>query len=154
MAKDRATVRAARLEDAIFLQDKLRESDILEIAASTGRRPAQALSLSFSTSEKVWTGCIDDIPFLIFGVSSTSVMSPVGVPWLLGTDAIDREGIAVAKRSRHYVGEMRKGFLSLENYTDNRHKSAHRWLRWCGFHMDDPKPWGVLNLPFRRFWLD
>ena len=104
---------------------------------------------------KAWTGCYDGQPFVIFGVASASILSSIGTPWLVGTDDIETRGaVAVAKRSRHYVNRMREGYDLLENYTDDRHVSAHRWLKWCGFHIEEPRPYGAEGLPFRRFWIE
>lgn len=153
MAIGKAQVRAATRDDVAFLRDKLRLSDQLEILASSGLEPGEALARSFELSSSVWTGTIHGAPFVMFGVAAPSIMSATGAPWLLGTDDVEREGHAVAKRSRHYVREMQQGYSLLENYTDDRHTSAHHWLRWCGFHMEPPEPWGVKGLPFRRFWL-
>jgi hypothetical protein len=153
MATDKTHVRASSWYDVVFLRTRLRVSDQLEIAAASGLDPARALERSFEMSSQVWTGWANGAPFVMFGVATASLLSPVGVPWLLGTDDVEREGHAVAKRSRQYVGEMQGSYTLLENYTDNRHASAHRWLRWCGFQMEEPAPWGVQGLPFRRFWL-
>ncbi len=150
---DRIEVRPSVFADVRALQGKLRESDCLEIAACSGRDPDKALAEGFLASSKVWTGLVEGMPVSMFGVAAPSLLSPVASPWLLGTDAFDGEGIAIAKRSRHYVREMRKGFALLENYTDDRHTIAHRWLFWCGFQVDEPQPWGVMGLPFRRFWM-
>jgi hypothetical protein len=154
MATGRVAVRIATWADVKSLQGRLRASDKLEIAATSGADPDYALARSFEMSLSAWTGTVCDEPFIMFGVAAPSIMSSTGAPWLLGTDAVEREGVAVAKRSWQYVEEMRKGFFMLENHTDDRHTSAHRWLRWCGFHMEEPAPWGVQGLPFRRFWMD
>ncbi len=142
------------MADARFLQGKLRLADYEEVFASHGRDADASLIKGVEDSFMAWTAVADGQPFLLFGVAAPSSLSTTGVPWALGTDTTNRVGIAVVRQSRHYVKEMKRHFYRLENHTDDRHKVAHRWLRWCGFTIEEPEPWGVMGLPFRRFWME
>lgn len=153
MATIKYTVRASVPDDAAFLRGKLRAADYAEVLASSGRSADEMLLESLSYSRKAWTGCVWGVPFVMFGVAARSRLSLRGTPWLLGTEQVDNAGLAVVRRSRHTVAEMLAEFPMLENFTDDRHKSAHQWLRWSGFLLDEPAPWGVGGLPFRRFHL-
>jgi len=43
------------------------------------------------------------------------------------------------------------GYSHLENWVDARNTKAINWLRWLGFTVHDPVPFGVAGLPFHRF---
>lgn len=148
------TTRPAVLADAQFLRGKLRVADYAEVKAVAGENADDSLMRCFDVSRAVWVGCVHEQPILIFGVASYSRMNFVGSPWLLGTDEVEKIGIAVVRRSRHYVRQMLQFYPMLENYTDDRHTAAHKWLRWCGFELEEPAPFGVEGIPFRRFHLE
>ena len=46
---------------------------------------------------------------------------------------------------------MAGGYTWLVNWVDDRNTCAIRWLKWMGFTIHEPEPYGVANLPFRRF---
>lgn len=56
-----------------------------------------------------------------------------------------------AKHSRAYVEEMNRAYNYLENYVDVRNIVSIRWLKWCGFQMEEPEIHGVAQIPFIRF---
>jgi hypothetical protein len=90
----------------------------------------------------------------MFGVVRRSLLCQTGVPWMLGSDDLDRIGNEVGRQSRYYVNEMKKRFNLLENYIDVRQKRSIRWLKWCGFKMDPAKPHGPHGMPFHRFFME
>lgn len=153
MATNRYIVREATIEDAPLLYGRMRHSDELEVQAAAGLTADKALWLSLATSTMAWIGLNEGRAVLAFGVGAQSMLSPIGSPWLLGTDEIEDVGIAVVKNSRQYVRKMVERYRYLENWTDDRHVAAHAWLRWCGFNLEEPVPYGKAGLPFRRFWL-
>lgn len=151
MAKVRVV--PATEEHVDFLKGRLRQSDIDECEASVGMGPDEALVYSFSVSQRAWTALVGDKPILMFGVAAWSLVSKVGAPWLLGTDDIEKHKVGVAIHSRPCVAEMAKGFELLENWVDTRNKISIKWLKWCGFKVDEAGPFGTSGLPFHRFWL-
>lgn len=72
---------------------------------------------------------------------------------MLATDEMDRCRHFVAKHSRLYIWQMMNDFEILENWVDARNETSIKWLQWCGFHMEEPQPWGYFKMPFRRFWM-
>ena len=71
---------------------------------------------------------------------------------MLANDEFEKVKFQFARRSREYIDHMHQTFALLENWVDVRNKTAIRWLEWCGFKMEAPKPYGAYKLPFRRFW--
>lgn len=136
------------------LSVRLRKGDIDEVWASSGLTPEKALYRSWRNSEMCASAVFDGVPVLMFGCSRFSLISRDGCPWMLGSDEIFGRlvGVEVAKWSKYYVERMMERFTYLENYIDSRQKKSIRWLKWMGFHVEQPESYGFLGLPFHRFW--
>lgn len=135
------------------IADRLRPSDIAEIAAASGDAPDAALMRGFETSHLVWTALDANGPFAMWGARGLSVLSETGVPWLLGTKELDRRHVEIARQSNYYVAKMAAFFPRLLNFIDARQTKSIRWLKWCGFHVEPAQPYGVSGLPFHKFWM-
>jgi hypothetical protein len=55
------------------------------------------------------------------------------------------------EHSRETIHLLRRVYGPLENWVDARNRLAIRWLRWCGFEIEAPAPYGPHELPFCRF---
>ncbi len=137
-----------------IIASNMRELDRQECIAAIGLDPADALYYSFTGSENVWTILYKDKPIAIFGVARLSLLSEVGVPWMLGTDELDQAGWPIIRFSRKIIRGLLEYYSKLENYVDARNKKSIKWLRWCGFIIEPPEPYGAYRLPFHRFHLD
>lgn len=131
----------------------MRQADRQEVEASSGKDHARVLRESVAMSEMCWTGLIDGQVACIFGCGSTSLIDPVGIPWLLGSDLITLHAKPFLRRSRPYVREMQGRWVWLENWVDARNDKSIAWLKWLGFAMDEAKPYGAAGLPFHRFYM-
>ena len=129
----------------------VRQADIEEVKASSGKDMRTALLDALRYSDHAWAGIIDGEVACIFGVGSLSILSDVGVPWLIGTDAINRHSRAFLRRNLWVVALMRERYPVLRNWVDARNTAAIRWLKWLGFTLGDPAPWGAAQLPFHPF---
>jgi hypothetical protein len=88
----------------------------------------------------------------MFGACAVAEADNHGVPWLLGTGAIDRNRMAFLRRNRAYVAVMLDRFAFLSNHVDARNAESIGWLRWLGFTLGDAVPRGPFALPFHPFW--
>jgi hypothetical protein len=131
----------------------MREADKVEVMASCGRSPVDALYESVYGSTRCWTGMVDDKPAFIFGVAPLSLMGGVGSPWLLGTDKVLEVKREFLENSKPYVAEMWLLFPTLKNFVDVRNKVSIRWLKWIGFSMLEPIPYGINGELFHPFEL-
>jgi hypothetical protein len=145
-------IRESTLDDAISLGNRLRWSDIQEILASSGRIPSVALKEGFLRSDLCWTAWKGDLQIAMFGVGARSAMSTQGCPWMLGSEELDHAVIGIGRFSRYYVEKMSERYNYLENFIDMRQKKSIRWLKWCGFKIEDPEPFGIHGELFHRFW--
>lgn len=129
----------------------MRKDDVNEIWASGYYTPRLALETGIRYSTKSWTVFLGDEIAMIFGVSDCSHLGNIGVPWMLGTKLIEEFPITFVRHCKEYVSEMMEGHDLLVNYVDVRNKKSIRWLRWLGFDIKNPAPFGVLGLPFCKF---
>lgn len=134
------------------ISDKLRDADIKEVWASSRFYPFDAVNYSFNASEKAFTIIVDNEPIAMFGVVRLSLLSNIGVPWLLGTDGILKVKMTVVRKSRKYIKDMLQDYEILENYVHNENKVSKTWLRWCGFTIEKEQPRGPDRALFCRFF--
>lgn len=136
---------------ALQLAANMRSADVAEVWASTHLSPAEALSRAMRYTKRPMVGVADDTVLCGFGVGSRSPFSVVGVPWMLSAHAIEDHAVAFLRGSIGVVESWRRAFPVLENYVDARNTLAIRWLRWLGFVLDAPKPYGPDGKLFHRF---
>lgn len=143
----------ATKEHAIEMAGKLRRADVEELKAVGKHNATKALIDSLDISVSAWTGIYDGKPAFIFGVADCPNHEKVGIPWMMGTPALDKCAKEFIKINPKYINYMRKRYNILINFVDVRNKRAIRWLEWLGFEMSDPKPYGVNNMPFMQFYM-
>lgn len=146
-------IQPATLDHVIAMTPHVRQADRDEIGAASGKDIATALRESFELSEMCWAGLVDGEVACLFGCGSVTVTSLIGVPWLIGTDLVERHAKAFLRRNRPMVAQMRERWPHLVNWVDVRNTKAIAWLEWLGFTMHDPAPYGVAGRLFRRFEL-
>jgi hypothetical protein len=130
----------------------LRQADIDEVWAMSHLKPMQATQMSYEASAKCWVALWDGIPTVIFGVARTSYLPSIGSPWMLATDRISEMGTTFVRGSIKYVNFMQEGHELLRNYVDVRNKVSIKWLKWLGFNLLDPKPYGPDGCLFHEFY--
>lgn len=135
------------------LAETMRKADRDEIWASSRLRPYEALRLGVAMSEEPLTGLLNGKVVCIFGISKPSVISDKASPWLLASDLLPRVAITFLRLNKVYMDEVKKRYKFLENYVDCRNVEAIKWLKWLGFKMSMPHPYGPDELLFSRFEL-
>lgn len=136
--------------DIVELASCLRRADLAEVVA-LGRVPAAALADGIRTAREAWT--IRDAEGRIIcmaGVSPYSLIGNTGVPWLLGTELVDRHKRAFMVETRRVVTRWLTMFDVLRNVVDARYVAALRWLDWLGFEFGPP--FVLAHGVFRRVW--
>lgn len=150
---DRANIILSE-EDHIYPIAKcMRDSDRREVWDTYHLSPERALRLSFLTARTCMTA-IDDkgCPVCMFGVSAQSAVSLKGEPWLLGTDGLMNYQIQLISETRKRIKEWLKDFCLLQNYVANYNETSKRWLKWAGFTLDSPEPFGPDGVLFCKFY--
>lgn len=131
---------------------RMREADRREVWASSRHTPEEALRASLALSPLAWACLVDGEPAFLWGVTARGgLLSGVGVPWLLGTEAVRVVSMEFARQSRAYVARMQDVFPRLENFVHADNALSRRWLAWCGF-TEDAEATMKNGEPFHRFW--
>ena len=133
------------------IAENARKADEVELWAAACKSPADVMNQALDKSVLAWTGFIDGNPVCMFGVTPGAPLSGCGIPWMVGTRHLDRYAVLFLRRCRPVVEEMLSHFDLLHNYVDSRNVRAVRWLKWLGFEMSEPKPYGPFGVPFHAF---
>lgn len=129
----------------------MREADRQEVYAASGMDAERALRLGAEMSRECYAGVVDGEAVCIFGVAAPSMLSSTGVPWMLGTDKLERHANALMRVGRRAVAAWMRSYDLLENYVDSRNTKSIQWLCRLGFTIHDAEPRGPFGLPFHRF---
>jgi hypothetical protein len=116
----------------------MRQADRDEVTAATGRDVLPVLVASYRKSSICMVALVDGQPEVIFGAGDLSILTGLGAPWMLGSDAVERHRVEFLRRSVHWRGQLLRRYSVLRNVVDCRNKVAIRWLRWLGFSFSEP----------------
>lgn len=143
-------VRAVREGDVEAIAANLRCADIEEIHGSTGQRDYLGVMREGARcSTLLWTIEVDGEPAGLFGATPGDGF---GVPWMLGTPALERAPKQLTRLGRTYVRLMSDKYATLVNYVDARSLKSVYWLARLGFTVQkETEPYGAFGLPFHRF---
>ena len=151
--KSKVVIAPAEPRHVEAMRGRFRAQDDAECRAASGFSADREAMAAVMAPGLRWTAFAGGEPFCVFGVTPKSMLLSTGCPWLLGTDAVLDNWVGVLKLSRGYVKQMLQPFDKLENYVDARNTVSMKWLKWCGFSFDAAEPYGILGLPFHRFYM-
>lgn len=142
-------------EHVRHVAQNMRQCDIEEIRACSGRDPLVALSDSVAKADEVLTGVDpDDTPVFIFGLTARCRLTGTGAPWMLGTDNVAKFPREMMVDSRKIIGFMLDNFPRLENYVHIKNTVSVNWLKSVGFKMDEPFVAPLSGEQFMRFYMN
>lgn len=128
-------------------------ADAAEVWAMGRKTPLEALEASAKVSRETFVGLADHEPICAFGIGQRTLMDNVGIPWLLGTPEIRKHPRPFLNLSKHWIDAAMWSYSyeRLENWVDVRHTRAVKWLKWLGFTIEEPTPFGPDRMLFHRF---
>lgn len=141
----------ATLEHIDEILPNLRRADVVEGEIATGLSAKEALVLSVQSSFEAIAAYADDRLVMLAGVVPASLISSNAAPWMVGTDELTKHAFKLCRENRRYVKKWLTWFPYLENWVDAENKVALKWLKWLGFELEDPIPWGGSGHFFIRF---
>ncbi|HFL4765783.1 TPA: hypothetical protein ACG33R_001417 [Escherichia coli] len=133
---------------------RVRQADVEEFLATNGWSPRRVMEFGLKTSTFSCAGLINGRVITIFGVAPGSMIGGTGIPWLVGTDDLEKYQRTFLRRCRKVVNAMLTVYPYLENYVDARNHVAKTWLKWLGFELEEAAPYGLHGLPFHRFHME
>ena len=145
-------VRRATEEDVKNIAPRLRQIDKDELHASCGEDPEAILLESLAMpSLGTWVGVYKGQPEIIFGCVYTADPN-LGVPWMVGTDALKDSPREFLNKCKLWVQGFSKHFPLLKNFVSEKNTLHIKWLKWCGFKFTHLHPeYGVGKEPFWEF---
>ncbi len=136
------------------LSHSMSPEDIAECWSAQHLLPKLALELSMSYTSSPKTGLVNNQVMAIWGVGKLTQLSEIGIPWMLTSELVEKNYREFLRHSKHLLKELKQETLVFDNVVDARNTRAIRWLRWLGFTIHDPLPYGPDNMPFHRFTME
>ena len=134
-----------------YVADNMRRADVVEVMASGDYSPSEALEMSMELSEFSSVAFINDQPCAIFGLTQGDILTGTGVPWMLGTENVVKYRRQFLNNSKQVIDDMITLCPKLVNHVHADNEVSIHWLRWLGFTIDEPAPYGVNDELFHRF---
>lgn len=133
-----------------LLSLSLRIEDNLELQASLGLTGPIGIAECLIFSEHTWVGILDGKIECVFGLGADP--PNVGIPWLVGTDNIDKFSMGFLRESKVIIELMLSYYPILTNLVAERHTKAIKWLKWLGFSFTGERYYQLdPDVPFLKF---
>ena len=154
MSASVAKMAPVELGDIEHVAAFIREADRVEVYEGSRRDPLTAMKYSVARSERSAVLRVDEEPVAVFGVGRLSLLSGVGVPWMLGTDMLKANAKLLLPMAPLVVRKMMQGHDVLRNVVHEDNKASIRWLEYMGFRMGNPVEAGWRGAMFLVFELN
>jgi hypothetical protein len=149
--RDNIIVRTATKQDAEYLKDKLKSSDVDEIWASHHYTPEQGLREALEKSIFALT-IQNGNPIAMFGIVPDSILGNSASVWFLSSTDLYKIRKRFLRNNKKFIKLMQEFYPTLYNYVDARNVKTIEWLKFCGAKFSEPKPYGVEGKDFRHFY--
>lgn len=116
----------------------MRPDDVAEVTAM-GLSPQLALKLSLAGSLHGFTAMLDGEPIAMLGLVPKSLVEGLGAPWLLGTEAVYRQGRALIGLARKVMPLFSDSTPSMTGLVAEQNVRAIRYLRRIGFTVGEER---------------
>jgi len=145
-------IRESVVEDAVALAPRLRRADLAELRAAGHDIAEVPIREGIVESDWAMTATVDGEIACVFGLARTGTMlAPIGVPWMLGTDLVTANARALMVLAGYYIAQMLQEYEQLVNIVHAPNRRAIGWLRRMGFHVEQARPMGPHGELFHVF---
>ena len=138
----------------IELSHTMRPADVRECWAANHYAPYDALKHSLYYTKRPFTGLYNGRVMCIWGVGKISYLSKEGIPWMLTSDLVDKHYREFLRQGPKLVENIKKEAVVLINMVDTRNRKSIKWLKWLGFTIHDPVPFGPDKMLFHPFIME
>lgn len=136
------------------IANDMRQDDVDEIWASNHHTPIEALMSGWEKSTLSTVVLVNDEPCVMLGLVIRDILSGNGVPWLLGTNNALKYKRQFFTQVPAVIDEMLSVCPKLYNYVHVNNTVSIKWLKWIGFIIDEPLPYGLDNEMFHKFYIE
>lgn len=152
MSRPAVELRAPTQSDIEDLAAGLRAQDRAELDACGHPDHLAAIASSVRASAWAFAVRVDGGLAAIMGVSRHgTLMAPVGIPWMLGTDLVPQHRRTLATLAPEYIRRMLREFPVLTNIVHAKNTVSVHWLRRVGFTLHEAQPLGPHGEQFHVF---
>lgn len=130
----------------------IRREECEEIMAADGETPAEALLRSYFASQDSWIA-LDKLGGIVAVCGVSREDWQWSCPWLLGTDKVKELWRPFLRTCKQTLPSVLEKYPNLRNWCDARYERSLAWLRWLGFTVEPPVPYGMNGEPFCKFWI-
>ena len=130
----------------------LRVTDKVEVWASSGMHPLEALldSLDASDDDMCWAATLNRLPVAMFGVNHLD--EDIGGIWLLASYAIYTNKLDFMRHCKRQLAVMHERYEWLTNFVDSRNLPTLQWLPRLGFlPVQEVEKYGFEQVPFIQY---
>lgn len=114
-----------------------------------GMSPETTLRASVEQSVESWVALDGNRPIAMWGLTTASFVGRTATPWLLTGIGIERHKKAFLRETKWWIENRASAmYPHLVNIVDARYEQSLRWLRWLGFKIHDPRPFGPDGVMF------
>lgn len=138
--------RTPTVEDIAHVAANMRQEDVLEVAASHGHTPTQALTASILASDFSLCCVMGDEPVCIFGAVEAG--EDAASVWLLGSEGLHKYPRTLTAEARRLLPSWARTYGALFNYVSEDSKTTLLWLKRLGFSFGDPEVRGPFDSTF------
>lgn len=114
---------------------KLREIDVKEVFAASGRTPKESLEAIINGNNEIFLCLYEDKVTAIFGVNPIEDVG--GGIFFLATDDFEEFSFEVARYSGQFIVHWVRKYGYLCNYVAVENKKSIRWLKWLGANVGE-----------------
>lgn len=131
----------------------MRKADVDEVHAAGHDDLRAVVAEGVRVSVDCHAAWVDDELACIFGVAPLGgrLLSPIGVPWLLGTDTLLKHRRTFVRLYQPHIARMLGLYPHLLNFVHAENAAAIRWLSGAGFSLAPAAPYGPRGAMFHRF---
>ena len=142
------------LDHVYELSHTMRSADVRECWAMNHFAPLDALKHSLYYTRMPKTGLYNGRVMCIWGVGKISYLSKEGIPWMLTSSLVDSHYREFLRSGLRCLKDIKKEAVTLVNMVDVRNRKSIRWLKWLGFTIHDPVPFGPDGMLFHPFIME
>lgn len=151
IGKTEQIVRRPTPADIDFLVENVREDDLIEVKAMSGKTIRECLEETAQIETNAWVWEYDGKVMCIFGVNPVDGTGNIGVIWMLATKFFDDKFMIFASACKPVLEDLLKPFRYVFNYVYVENKKSIRWLKWLGFTFKEATPIGIDGANFHHF---
>ncbi|MCK5604942.1 hypothetical protein KAR91_23835 [Candidatus Pacearchaeota archaeon] len=133
------------------IMGRMRATDYKEVYFASGMDPYAVMLKSWRSSSARWAIIVNGRVECVCGITTPEDLGDVGVPWLLGTNEVTKDILLFVRKTRECIRQMLNIKSQLANFVDKENTESVKWLKWMGFKILEPVPFGPFDKMFHPF---